>query len=155
VGGAELDLAEQVAPVGGQRREGGVPRFAQGQGRFLGRRLDDWIRGDDLELRADELRVESLEEPADAVALSGNAERQHAGGGAKRLQRSKQLGGAIAARGVLERDSDPSLAPPVAQRIPLLRELHLAKVHSVRSGKSREATHAFRGPAARLPPRDA
>src|SRR3954447_8261365 len=84
---AELDLAEEVAPVRGQRRESCFPRLAQSRRCQLGRRFGDWIRVDHLESRADVLRIESLEQPTDGVALSDDGECQSARSGAKRLQR--------------------------------------------------------------------
>src|SRR2546427_748459 len=62
---------------------------------------------------------------AEGLAGGGDAERQHVGRCAIRLERPEQLRGAVCALRLLEHESDPSLAPALrGELVPLATKLH-------------------------------
>src|SRR5581483_9213215 len=75
VGRLQLDLAEQIAPVGRQRRELRLPLLAQRRRGAPEIAYCDWIRREHLENAVDPLLVEAFEQPPDAFTVADDAER--------------------------------------------------------------------------------
>ncbi len=145
VGGVELDLAEQVAPVGGERRERGVPRLGQSA---VGGRLRATAAG---RLLVPTIRSSRPWMPLGVEALRARAAAPRGLGppppprDAQRERARSRLGAAGAARAarprasalgrVLEREPEPRVDPagraarassvlPVARRVPWPQNVH-------------------------------
>jgi acetoin:2,6-dichlorophenolindophenol oxidoreductase subunit alpha len=141
----QLEIAEQVTPVGGEDRERGVPGGRERRPRLdrSGRRVGG---RDELERAGDAFRFDTAHHPthgfgSDTGSAAGDVEAKHRAG-PPGPGRGEQCGGALAAGPIVHREHEVRIAPPRIQAafdgVPLVDERHCAN-HKLRAVAKVEA----------------